>query len=41
MTRTKILGLAIGASSLFGYEPMAEAAPSLMATRPSVDEMSA
>jgi hypothetical protein len=27
MTSTKILGSAIGASLLFGYEPMAEAAP--------------
>ena len=27
MTRSKILGLAIGASLLLGYEPVADAAP--------------
>ena len=39
MTRSKILGLAIGASLLFGFEPMAGAAP--MAASPSTVEMSA
>ena len=39
MTGYKILGLAIGASLLFGYEPIAQAAP--MAASPSVVEMSA
>jgi hypothetical protein len=39
MTRTKILGLALGASLLFGYEPIAEATP--MAAPPSAVEMSA
>jgi hypothetical protein len=33
MTRTQILGLAIGATLLFGYEPIAEATP--MAAPPS------
>jgi hypothetical protein len=33
MTRTKILGLAIGATLLFGYEPIAEA--TAMAAPPS------
>ena len=39
MTRIKILGLLVGASLLFDYEPSAQAAP--MATSPSVVEMSA
>jgi len=39
MTISKILGLAIGASLLFGYEPIAEATP--MAVPPSAVEMSA
>jgi len=34
MTRTQILGLAIGATLLFGYEPIAEATP--MAAPPAV-----
>ena len=38
MTRSKILGLALGASLLLGYEPIAEATP--MAA-PSVVETSA
>ena len=39
MTRSKILGLALGASLLLGYEPIAEATP--MAAPPSVVETSA
>lgn len=39
MTRTKILGLAIGASLLFGEVPIAEAIP--MAAPPSAVVMSA
>ena len=39
MTRSKILGLALGASLLLGYEPIAEATP--MAASPSVIETSA
>ena len=39
MTRTQILGLLIGASLLFDYEPIAQAAP--MAASPNVVEMSA
>ena len=39
MTGSKILGLAIGASLLFGFEPIANATP--MATPPSAFEISA
>ena len=39
MTRSKILGLLIGASLLFGFEPFAEAAP--MVASPSTVELSA
>ena len=39
MTGSKILGLAIGASLLFGFEPIANATP--MAAPPSAFEMSA
>ena len=39
MTRSKNLGLALGASLLLGYEPIAEATP--MAAPPSVVETSA
>jgi hypothetical protein len=39
MTRTRILGVLIGVTLLFDYEPIAQAAP--MATSPSVIEMSA
>ena len=39
MTRSKILGLAVGASLLLGYEPIAEAAP--MVASPSTVKMSA
>ena len=39
MTMSKILGLAIGVSLLFGYEPVAEATP--MAVPPSAVDMSA
>ena len=39
MTRSKIIGLAIGASLLLGYEPIAKAMP--MAAPPSVVETSA
>jgi hypothetical protein len=39
MTRSKILGLGLGASLLLGYDPIAEATP--MAAPPSVVETSA
>ena len=39
MNRSKILGLVIGASLFFGFEPFAEAAP--MVASPSTVEMSA